>query len=94
MRFATRVMLVQLATVAVVVAACVLVFVLLGIQQLRAAAETSALNIARTVAVDPQVRARWPRSAPIPEHPRRGLRTLRCRIWPPTSPRAPAPCSS
>jgi len=57
MRFATRVMLVQLATVAVVVAACVLVFVLLGIQQLRAAAETSALNIARTVAVDPQVRA-------------------------------------
>ncbi|WP_447589388.1 ATP-binding protein [Microbacterium lacticum] len=56
MRFATRVVLVQLATVVTVVAVCVLVFVLLGVQQLRAEAETSALSIARTIAVDPQVR--------------------------------------
>lgn len=57
MRFATRVVLLQLATVVAVVAVCVVVFVLLGVQLLRAEAETSALNIARTIAVDPQVRS-------------------------------------
>lgn len=56
MRFATRVVLLQTATVVAVVAVCAAVFLLLGIQQLRAEAETSALNIARTIAVDPQVR--------------------------------------
>ncbi|RLK48913.1 sensor histidine kinase [Microbacterium telephonicum] len=57
MRFTTRVLLLQLATVAAVVALCTVVFVLLGLQQLRAEAEASALNIARTIAADPQVRA-------------------------------------
>ncbi|KQP57978.1 sensor histidine kinase [Agreia sp. Leaf283] len=57
MRFATRVVLLQTATAVAVVAVCAVVFLLLGIQQLRTEAETSALNIARTIAVDPQVRA-------------------------------------
>lgn len=70
MRFATRVMLVQLTTVIAVVAVCVLVFVLLGVQQLRAAAETSALNIARTIAVDPQVRAEVTEISADPGTPR------------------------
>jgi len=55
-RFATRVLLLQLATVVAVVAVCAAVFLALGVQQLRAEAETAALNIARTVAEDPQVR--------------------------------------
>jgi len=57
MRFSTRVVLLQTATAVAVVAVCAVVFLLLGIQQLRTEAENSALNIARTVAVDPQVRA-------------------------------------
>jgi len=57
MRFATRVVLLQVATAAAVVAVCVVVFLALGIQQLRTEAENSALNIARTIAVDPQVRS-------------------------------------
>ncbi|HYP73556.1 MAG TPA: Spo0B domain-containing protein, partial [Microbacterium sp.] len=57
MRFMTRVLLLQLATVAAVVAVSCAVFLALGIQQLRAEAETSALNIARTIAADPDVRA-------------------------------------
>ncbi|HWV50386.1 MAG TPA: histidine kinase, partial [Microbacterium sp.] len=56
MRFATRLLLVQLALVVVIVAFCVGVFGWLGVQQLRAEAEASALNIARTVASDPEVR--------------------------------------
>ncbi|WP_243073622.1 sensor histidine kinase [Microbacterium sp. SS28] len=56
MRFATRVLILQLATVAAVVAVCTAVFVVLGIQQLREESEASALNIARTVAEDPDVR--------------------------------------
>lgn len=63
--------LVQLATAAAVVAVCVLVFVLLGVQQLRAEAETSALNIARTIAVDPQVRAAVAEISADPGTPRR-----------------------
>lgn len=58
MRFATRVLLLQLATVAAVVVVSCVVFLLLAIQQLRAEAETSALNIARTIAADPEVRER------------------------------------
>lgn len=56
MRFMTRVLLLQLATVAAVVAVSCAVFLALGIQQLRAEAESSALNIARTIAADPEVR--------------------------------------
>lgn len=56
MRFTTRVLLLQLATVAAVVVVSCVVFLLLGIAQLRAEAENSALNIARTIAADPEVR--------------------------------------
>jgi two-component system CitB family sensor kinase len=55
-RFATRVLLLQLATVVAVVAMCTAVFAFLAVQQLRAESEASALNIARTVAEDPDVR--------------------------------------
>lgn len=57
-RFATRLLLVQLTTVTAVVAVCALVFGWLGVQQLRAESEAAALNIARTVAEDPDVQAR------------------------------------
>lgn len=57
MRFATRILLLQLATVVAVVAVCSAVFVFLAVQQLRSEAGESALNIARTVAEDPDVRA-------------------------------------
>ncbi|SIT70816.1 sensor histidine kinase [Microbacterium sp. RU33B] len=57
MRFATRILLLQLALVAAVVAVCTAVFLVVGVQQLRSESETSALNIARTVAEDPDVRA-------------------------------------
>ena len=56
-RFATRALLLQLATVTLVVALCTGVYLLLTLQQLRAEAESTALGIARTVAEDPQVRA-------------------------------------
>lgn len=55
MRFATRLLLVQLATVVAVVGVCTLVFGFLGVQQLRAESEATALNIARTMAEDPDV---------------------------------------
>ncbi|MGX5769491.1 ATP-binding protein [Microbacterium trichothecenolyticum] len=57
MRFATRLLLVQLATVTAVVAVCALVFGWLSVRQLRAESETAALNIARTVAEDPDVKS-------------------------------------
>jgi len=56
MRFSTRLLLVQLGTVVAVVAVCAVLFLLLAVQQLRAESESSALNIARTVAEDPDVR--------------------------------------
>lgn len=56
MRFATRVLVLQLATVVAVVAVCTAVFAFLAVQQLRAEAGASALNIARTVAEDEDVR--------------------------------------
>ncbi|MDF2555441.1 MAG: signal transduction histidine kinase regulating citrate/malate metabolism, partial [Microbacterium sp.] len=56
MRFSTRMLLVQVATQVVVVAVCAAVFLAIGVQQLRAEAESSALNIARTVAEDAEVR--------------------------------------
>ncbi|QIG41258.1 sensor histidine kinase [Microbacterium sp. 4R-513] len=49
-------LLLQLATVVAVVGVCTAVFVYLGVQQLRAESEASALNIARTVAEQPDVR--------------------------------------
>jgi len=57
MRFATRLLLVQLATVTAVIAVCTLVFGWLGVRQLRAESEAAALNIARTVAEDPDVKS-------------------------------------
>lgn len=56
MRFATRMLVVQVATQVAVVAVCTAVFAWLGVQQLRAEADSSALNIARSVAESPQVR--------------------------------------
>lgn len=56
-RFATRALLLHLATVALVVLLCTGVYLLLAVQQLRAEAESTALGIARTLAEDPQVRA-------------------------------------
>ena len=56
MRFGSRMLVLQLVTQVCVVAACAAVFLVLGVQQLRAEAESSALNIARTVATTPDVR--------------------------------------
>ena len=57
MRFSTQMLLLQLACVTAVVAICTGVFVWIGVQQLRAETETSALSIARTIAADSDVRA-------------------------------------
>ncbi len=57
MRFATRMLVVQVATQLVVVAVCTAVFAWLGVQQLKAEADSSALNIARSVAEAPDVRS-------------------------------------
>lgn len=56
MRFATRVLVLQLLTVVAVVGACAAVFVFLTVDHLRAEAKSSALAIARTVAAEPEVR--------------------------------------
>ncbi|KQQ69330.1 histidine kinase [Microbacterium sp. Leaf320] len=56
-RFATRTLLLHLATIALVVALCTGVYLAVAVQQLRAEAESTALGIARTLAEDPQVRA-------------------------------------
>lgn len=56
-RFATRTLLLHLATVALVVALCAGVYLLLTVQQLREEAESTALGIARTLAEDPDVRS-------------------------------------
>lgn len=56
MRFATRMLLQQLATVLGVVAVCALAFGWFGFQQIRAQSEAAVLNIARTVAEDRDVR--------------------------------------
>ncbi|HZU92273.1 MAG TPA: histidine kinase, partial [Microbacterium sp.] len=53
-RFATRALLLHLATVALVVVLCTGVYLLLAVQQLRTEAESTALGIARTLAEDPQ----------------------------------------
>ncbi|REJ08398.1 sensor histidine kinase [Microbacterium bovistercoris] len=51
-------LLTQLVTVVAVVAVCSVVFGWISVQQLRASAEQSALNIARTLAEDPDVQRR------------------------------------
>lgn len=66
MRFATRVLLLQLLTVVAVVAVSTAMFVGLAVQQLRQEAESSALSIARTVAAEPVVRAEVAREAATP----------------------------
>jgi two-component system CitB family sensor kinase len=55
MRFATRVLILQLAAATLVVAVCVAAFAALGIRQLRAETEAMALGIARTAASHPEV---------------------------------------
>lgn len=57
MRYSTRVLLLQLATVVAVVAVCAGVFSWLTYDRLRDEAATSATGIARSVAASPQVRA-------------------------------------
>ncbi|MGC5221369.1 ATP-binding protein [Micromonospora sp. DT81.3] len=69
MRFGTQVLVLQLACVTAVVAVCTAVFVWLGVQQLRSEAESSALSIARTVAVDGDVRAEVARISAEPGTP-------------------------
>ena len=69
MRFGTQVLVLQLACVTAVVAVCTAVFVWLGVQQLRSEAESSALSIARTVAVDGDVRAEVARISADPGTP-------------------------
>lgn len=56
MRFATRVLVLQLATVLAVVSICVAVFLAFGVSRLREEAQGTALAIARTLAEDPDVR--------------------------------------
>ncbi|NQX27515.1 sensor histidine kinase [Microbacteriaceae bacterium VKM Ac-2854] len=56
MRFATRVLVLQLATVLAVVSICVAVFLAFGVDRLREEAQGTALAIARTLAEDPDVR--------------------------------------
>lgn len=56
MRFSTRVFVMQLLAAAAVVGVCVAAFALLGIQQLRDEAQSTALAISRTIASDPDVR--------------------------------------
>jgi len=68
-RFATRTLLLQFATVVLVVALCTGVYLVLAVQQLRAEAESSALGIARTLAEDPEVRAEVARASAEPGTP-------------------------
>ena len=84
MRFATRLLLVQLATQLAVATVCVSVFLCLGAQQLRTRADSSALSIARTVAASAQVRelvAAWsaqpapPLAAALRDGPLQGYAT-------------------
>lgn len=56
MRFASHVLVLQLATVSAAVLVCAGVVTALSVQQLRGEAEETALAIARTVAEDPDVR--------------------------------------
>ncbi|MGP9723954.1 ATP-binding protein [Corynebacterium sp. AOP40-9SA-29] len=57
MRFSTKVLLLQLATVVAVVAVCSGIFTWISVERLKSQAMDSAVSIARSVAEDPQVRA-------------------------------------
>ena len=57
MRFTTRLFLVQLAVVTAVLLVCTAAFAVIAVGQVRTAAEDNALNIARSVAATPEVRA-------------------------------------
>ncbi|QBR73556.1 sensor histidine kinase [Microbacterium sediminis] len=57
MRFATRVLLMQLGAAFLIVLVCLAAFAAFAVGQLRAEAESTALGIARSVASDPDVRA-------------------------------------
>lgn len=71
MRFTTQVLLLQVVCVFAVVALCTSLFTVLGVQQLRSEAESSALSIARTVASDPDVSAEVSRISAQPGTPAR-----------------------
>lgn len=68
-RFATRALLLQLATVALVVALCTGVYLLLTVQLLKTEAESTALGIARTLAEDPQVKTEVARISASDQRP-------------------------
>jgi len=68
-RFASQVLLLQVATVSAVVAVCAGAFTWLGVLQLRQEAEASALAIARTVAEDSDVRSAVARYSEDPGTP-------------------------
>lgn len=57
MRFSTKVLLLQLATVVAVVAVCSGIFTWISVERLKSQAMDSAVSIARSVAEDPAVRA-------------------------------------
>ncbi|MGP6174314.1 ATP-binding protein [Corynebacterium sp. A21] len=69
MRFATRVLLLQLLTVVAVVAVSTAVYAGLAVLQLRQEAESAALSIARTVAAEPVVRTEVAKEATAPTNP-------------------------
>ncbi|PPI02241.1 histidine kinase [Rathayibacter sp. AY1B7] len=69
MRFATHVLVLQLATVSAAVLVCAGLVTALSVQQLRGEAEGTALAIARTVAEDPDVRDAVAESSAVPGAP-------------------------
>ncbi|PPF31380.1 sensor histidine kinase [Rathayibacter sp. AY1A3] len=69
MRFATHVLVLQLATVSAAVLVCAGLVTALSVQQLRGEAEGTALAIARTVAEDPDVRDAVAASSAVPGAP-------------------------
>lgn len=95
MRFATRLLLVQVATVTAVVAICALVFGWFGVRQLREESEAAALNIARTVAEDREVKTLVAEFSADPGTPDAAdLRGVLCSGWRPMWRTAPTPSSS
>lgn len=67
MRFATRMLVLQVLSVAAVTAVCAGIFLAIAVEQLKTDAENSALSIARTVAAMPEVRSDVARQAPGPD---------------------------
>ncbi|SMH30262.1 two-component system, CitB family, sensor kinase [Rathayibacter oskolensis] len=71
MRFATHVLVLQLATVSAAVLVCAGLVTALSVQQLRGEAEETALAIARTVATDSEIRSAVAASSADPGTPTR-----------------------